>query len=285
MAQFTNQAQLSFRDSVVNSNVAVGEILEPLTAAKTAIPAVYTAGDTITYVVSMVNSGAAVLNGITVTDNLGAYAFGGTTLYPLTYLDGSARLFVDGVLQPAPVVTAGPPLTVTGINLPAGADLVLIYQTTVNQLAPLTQDAQITNSATISGAGVVAPITVSETITASAAPDLTITKSIEPVPVAENGTVTYTFLIQNYGPAATVATDDVTLTDLFDPILRGIVVTLDGETLVAGTDYTYDQTSGLFVTTPGRITVPGATFMQDPVTGAVTTVPGTVQLTVTGTIS
>ena len=37
MAQFTNQAQLSYNNSVANSNVGVGEILEVLSATKTAL--------------------------------------------------------------------------------------------------------------------------------------------------------------------------------------------------------------------------------------------------------
>ena len=37
MAQFTNQAQLSYNDSVTNSNIAVGELLEVLSATKTAV--------------------------------------------------------------------------------------------------------------------------------------------------------------------------------------------------------------------------------------------------------
>ena len=48
MAQFTNQATLSYNGSVVNSNVAVGEILEALSAQKTAVRETYVAGDTIT---------------------------------------------------------------------------------------------------------------------------------------------------------------------------------------------------------------------------------------------
>ena len=42
MAQFINQAQLSYNNSVVNSNVAVGEILEVLSATKTAVLDDYT---------------------------------------------------------------------------------------------------------------------------------------------------------------------------------------------------------------------------------------------------
>jgi hypothetical protein len=37
IAQFTNQAQLSYNNTVVNSNVVVGEILEVVSANKTAV--------------------------------------------------------------------------------------------------------------------------------------------------------------------------------------------------------------------------------------------------------
>ena len=52
MAQFTNQAQLSYNGNVVNSNVVVGEILDTLSAAKKAVTARYKMNDKITYVIS-----------------------------------------------------------------------------------------------------------------------------------------------------------------------------------------------------------------------------------------
>ena len=55
-----------------------------------------------------------------VSDDLGGYDVGGTTVYPLTYEEGSVTLFLDGVLQPPPTVTAGPPLSVSGINVSGG---------------------------------------------------------------------------------------------------------------------------------------------------------------------
>ena len=41
MARFTNQAQLRYGNAVTNSNVAVGEILEVLSATKTAVKTTY----------------------------------------------------------------------------------------------------------------------------------------------------------------------------------------------------------------------------------------------------
>ena len=284
MAQFTNQAQLSYNNATINSNVAVGEVLEVLSAAKTAVTETYTQGETVTYIVSAVNTGAIPLTGITVTDNLGAYTFGETTLYPLTYVNGSVLLYINGVLQAAPAVTAGPPLVVNGITIPAGGNMVLVYEATVNEFAPLGEGESIVNTATVSGGGLSTPLVVTETVTPTAEPQLSITKSISPVPVAENGIVTYTFVIRNNGNAPADAASNVTLTDTFLPILSGLTVQLDGVTLAEGTGYTYAITEGDFATVPGVITVPAATYTQDPTTGVWSVTPGVATLTVTGTI-
>ena len=284
MAQFTNQAQLSYNNATINSNVAVGEVLEVLSATKTAVTETYTAGDTVTYVVSAVNAGTTPVSGITVNDNLGAYQFGETTLYPLTYVEGSVRLYINGVLQAAPTVEAGPPLVVSGITIPAGGNMVLIYETEVNTFAPLGDGGSIVNTATITGSGISNPIVVTETVTPIAEPTLTITKSISPVPVAENGTVTYTFVIRNNGNAPADAAANVTLTDTFDPILTDLTVLLNGVALSEGSGYTYAVTDGEFATVPGVITVPAATYTQDPASGVWSVTPGVTTLTVSGTI-
>ena len=110
MAQFTNQAQLRYGNSVTNSNIAVGEILEVLSISKTAVKNTYHPGGTVTYIISIVNSGTTPITGLTLTDDLGAYAFSTTSLTPLTYLDNTVKYYTNGTLQAAPVVTAGPPL-------------------------------------------------------------------------------------------------------------------------------------------------------------------------------
>jgi uncharacterized repeat protein (TIGR01451 family) len=238
----------------------------------------------VTYVVTLRNTGSAPLNGLTVTDDLGGYDFGGTTVYPLTYEDGSVALFVNGVPQAAPSVTAGPPLVVTGINIPGGGDAVLVYQARANAFANPAEGGTIVNTITVTGDGLSAPITASEMVDAQVAPELTISKSITPSQVVDNDRVTYTFVIQNAGNQPVVATDNAAITDTFDPILTALTVTFDGTPWTQGVQYNYNEATGLFTTVPGQILVPAATYTQDPVTGAYTLTPGIATLVVTGTI-
>ena len=284
MAIFSNQATLTYNGNSTNSNIAYGEIVDVLTATKTAVEGTYTPGELVTYVVTLRNTGTGALTGLTVTDDLGGYDFGGTTVYPLTYETGSVAMFTNGAPQPAPAVTAGPPLVITGITVPAGGDVVIVYQARANGYADPTTEGTIDNTVTITGDGLSAPVTATETVTAEAAARLAITKSITPTQVVDNDRVTYTFVIQNSGNQAVVATDNAAITDTFDPILTALTVTFNGTAWTAGTQYNYDEATGIFSTVPGQIVVPAATYTQDPVTGVYTMNPGIATLVVTGTI-
>lgn len=288
MPVFTNQAQLSYNGITTNSNITTGEIIEVLSVTKTPVTTGYGANDRKTYVVNILNSGNTAFTNLTVTDDLGAYSYtpaGGTavTLYPLNYINGTILYFQNGVLRTAPAVTAGNTLTITGIGVPANGVTTLIYETAVNEFAPLDINDTITNTVTVSGNEITTPITASATIDTIDEPFLTIFKSISPRQVPENGELTYTFDIQNLGNTATVATDNVQIRDVFSPILTNITVTYNGVVL-APTNYTYNETTGLFETNPGVINVPAATYTRDPVTNAILTTPGTATVTITGTL-
>ena len=84
-------------------------------------------------------------------------------------------------------------------------------------------------------------------------PLLGITKSISPVPVTENGSLTYTFLIQNEGNVPANEATAVIVTDTFNPILSNLTVTFNGSTWTEGEDYTYDKTTGTFATGSGKL--------------------------------
>lgn len=283
MATFTNQATLTYNGTIINSNIASGEILEVLSATKTAVITTYSQESEVTYVINIINAGTIGYTGLTITDDLGAYPFGMTTLVPLDYVDGSVRYYLNGVLQPAPAVAIGTSLVISGINVPAGGVATVIYVATANEFAPLGETGSITNTAVIGGNGIT-EIVVEESVTPETDAHLTITKTISPATVTENGQLTYTFTIQNTGNVPITVADSAVVTDTFNPILTGLNVNFNGAAWTEPANYTYDELTGEFATNLGQITVPAATYVQDTVTGAWVTEPGVSVLTVSGIV-
>lgn len=282
MATFTNRATLSYNGVTTDSNIVTGEIVDSISAAKTAVTDIYSSGDTLTYVITLVNTSTSAVTGVTITDNLGAYQYGINTLVPLTYVDNSVLYYTNGTLQATPAVTAGDELVISGITIPAGGNATIVYSAKANSFAPLADGSTIVNTAVITGTGITDAVSVSETVTVSSSAELTITKALSPQTITENSQITYTFTISNYGSQAVTADANAVITDTFDPILRDIQVAFN-DIVWADTNYTYNEQTGVFATTAGVITVPAATYTQT-VTGEWSVTPGTAVLTVTGTI-
>lgn len=283
MAIFTNYATLSYNGKSTNSNTVTGELREAVSVTKTAVGADYGAQDAITYIISIINSGAAALTQLTVTDDLGGYTVGTNTVYPLAYADASVRYYVNGVLQAAPTVTAGPPMAISGISIPAGGNVIIAYKADVTEYAPLAADSTVTNTVSVTGSGISAAVTASETATAVSEANLSISKAVSPGVVTENGQLTYTFVIENRGSAAATAADNVIVTDTFDPILGSVSVTFNSAAWTEGTNYSYDTATGEFATLAGQITVPAASYTQSS-DGSFSVTPGIAVLTVSGTV-
>ena len=198
MALFFNQATLSHNGTSTVSNITTGEIIEALTATKTAVVPTYNANSTITYVLSLLNSSQAAISGLTITDTLGSYSFGALTLKPLDYIEGSVKYYINGVLQAAPAATTIPELAFSNITVPAGGNTTIIYDAKINNFAPLSTDSTITNTASISGNDIANPVTAAETISTENGTNLSINKSLSPTTITENGQITYTFVIENF---------------------------------------------------------------------------------------
>ena len=284
MATFFNQATLNFGGSTTASNIVSGELASGITLTKIAVSRDYSRGDGITYLVTVTNDGAAPYNALTLTDDLGAFQTteGGTAYTPLTYVDGSLLYFIDGESSEPPTAVAdGTGLIISGITVPGGSTATLVYEALTNAYAPLESGATVTNTVTLSGAGIPEPVSATATVTARDEAQLSVAKAICPATVGADGVLTYTFIIQNSGNVA-ASGDDLFITDTFTPILRDISVTLDGAPLEINTGYTYDATTGEFATVGGVITVPAATFERDAASGIVSLTPGSVTVTVTG---
>ena len=285
MATFFNQATLSYNGTVTSSNITAGEIIDVLSVTKNAVSDTYTADSENVYIISIVNTGSSCYRDLTVTDDLGEYSFGESgTAVPLTYSEGSLTYYVNGVAQADPVVVSTSPLTVTGINVPAGGNAMLIYSADTNSFAPLGDEAEIVNTATVSGEGFT-PITASETIAYAEGVDLAISKSLSPAAVEENGEVTYTFVIQNFGAVPVEADSNVVFSDTFTPALTELTAEFNGEAWTSGTNYAYDPDTGVFTSIDGQITVPAAQFIQNEETGEWTAQAGVSTIIIKGRLA
>ena len=282
MASFTNMATLSYNGSQINSNVVTGELRDALTITKTAVSGGYRPGDTVTYVVTLSNTGTAALTGLTLTDDLGGSTVAAGTVYPLAYVPGSVLYYNGGTAQPAPTVTAGPPMTVTGVTVPAGGNATLVYQARVTEFAAPGVEGEIRNTVTASGGGLATPLTATATTAARLEPELTISKALSPAVVTGNGPLTYTFTIRNTGNTALTGQEGAVITDTFDPILNITGVTFNGTAWTSPEDYTYDAATGTFATVAVtvRTLCPGVT-VQEPSAFWVNAASGTVSLPAT----
>ncbi|MDO5558612.1 MAG: hypothetical protein Q4F95_03340 [Oscillospiraceae bacterium] len=286
MAQFSNQASLTYNGVTTTSNTITGEITEVLKIFKDAAAQQYQYGDTIYYEINLQNQGTSDYSNLTITDDLGVYTSGTDTFIPLTFVPNSAIFFSDGIIQQPPTTQiADGKLVISGLSVKANKSSHVLYSVTVNSFAPLSTGSIIENTATISGGTLASPISATEIVTVNTQPNLTIFKDVYPKTIVDNGQITYTFTIQNTGDEATAAAL-ISVSDIFTPAIENISVSLDGVTWPATDNYTYSITDGkgVFVTEPGKITVPAADITQNPVTGEWTINPGIRTLTVTGTV-
>lgn len=283
MATFTNQATLIYNGQPTVSNVTTGELTSGLTLTKTSISRDYGVNDHISYIITIANEGGAI-TGATLTDDLGSYTVGNNTVTPFTYVEGSLLFYQNGILTDGPTAAGGPPLVISGIDIPADGNVQIIYEVATNEFTPHMADASVTNTVTLGGEGVCEELTDTAVVTARDEVSLTIAKAICPPLITECGMVTYTLIIQNTGNTPVVATDDLIITDTFNPILNPITVTFNGDEWTEGVQYTYDETTGGFRTLPGAVPVPAATYTQDPTTGVYSITPGVAVITITGKV-
>ncbi len=284
MATFYNQATLNFGTNTLNSNTTQAELLSGLTITKTAITTEYEAGTSLAYLITVTNMSNTAYNALTVYDNLGAYILpdGVTTVVPLSYVDGSALFYLNGVLQATPDVSSDEELQIGEFTLPAGSTATFVYEAVTNEFAPIGAGAVINNTARVNGGTDVCEVTATATVSATESVSLSIAKAVCPAVVSCNEEVTYTIILQNAGNIPVNATDGLTVNDVFNPILSDISVAINGSAL-SEAFYTYDETTGEFATVNGAISIPSATTTQDS-TGRIITTPGVTVITVTGNV-
>ncbi len=272
-----NRASISYNGSgVVLSNQTNTTLIDQYTVELTKTPVVDTviAGGDAVYVISLVNTGAGVLDGATLTDNLGG------TENQLSYVDGSAQFYMNGELvtgtatPDADGVVFGYADTIT-----PGDNLLVIYAASVG----IAQTGTITNTVTadVPTAEQTQRIIVAQasaTITITPVANVSIFKAASADTVQIGDTLTYTFTLMNTGSEAA---ENINFTDALPEQFNvtSVSYTADGtETPIADTDYTIEAPNTLIIPADGstlEIDIPAATEEG----------PGITTITVTGTIN
>lgn len=297
MSAFYNRATLNYGGEIIDSNTVQGELTTALALDKLAINATYRPGDTVAFAVSVANSGPADADGLRLSDDLGAYAYGGRALVPLEYVPGSARYFINGELLGAPEAEPGDALAFGGLRVPANGNATLIYAARANEFAPVGPEGAIISTSRLdvglanpapaamqpaSGAGL--PLFAAAEVRPEQGARLSIGKRLSPETVAPGEPLTYTLTIENDGNAPVAAGDGATVVDVFDPPLEIMSVRYNGEAWTAPVNYSYDPATGRFATVAGQLSVPAATATQDGESGRWQVEPGASVIEITGTL-
>ncbi|WP_256788232.1 putative Ig domain-containing protein [Frankia sp. AvcI1] len=195
-------------------------VLTPgLAITNTADVSTMTPGGTITYTVSLANTGETAYTGTTVTSSLAG------VLSDATYN-------ADATASTGTVVYSAPNLTWTG-SLAAGASATITYTVTV--LDPDPGDKLLINAVTSPAIGSNCPVGGSApactAVVQVLVPDLTIAKTASSATTTPGGVVTYTVTVTNSGPTPyTGATFADSLTGLLDDATYNADVTASAGT-------------------------------------------------------
>lgn len=281
MKTFTNEATVNYNGITLNSNEVTGFILDQIIITKVAVKNVYSENENIVYIVTARNTTSKDIGGLSLKDDLGMYKDGYKYRVPLTYVDETLKYYVNGELVCKKTPFSKSPFMVTGLTIPAGGNIVLVYETHINEYAKLGEKDYITNTAEIFNYEY--NVECQETVRTANVPILSIIKSLNPTFIKKDREITYTFIIENRGNTKAGKDADIVLEDTFNPQLKNIKVTLNNQCLTFKKDYDYNAVTGEFKTTKGLITVPSAQFKTD-LQGRTVVKPGKTVVQVTGIV-
>ena len=266
-------------DSAV-SNTATTNLIEDyaISAYKISNNLTFRNGENITYQIHISNDGTMDLYNVTVSDNLG-----GVT-NPLSFLDGSATLNINGVNTTIIPTSINPLVFTIPSVLPAGERAIITYVARVNSSLDASVEF-ITNTATISaneGSTTGTPIVVSPdpTVTISRAEyaEVAVTKNVSSNEIVVGETFSYTITLSNSGNL------DATGVIITDTLPNGFVIS-SITSLSNGTqrvfqpdEYSVDPSTNTLTLTTGAtetISVPAAVNGNSGLT--IITITGSIQ--------
>lgn len=261
----TAEYTLNGETNTATSNVLPINLLTDsgLTITKTSDKETFSAGEIITYTVTITNSSSQYLNGVRIIDNLGGNN--------LAYVLSSARLSV-GSTSYAVTPVATNPLTFTLQQLSAGATMTLTYKAQVIFNLPNTVSL-ITN--TVQGIGYPASGTITgyanNTIEKKTESSFTLTKSSSLTDVTTNQSFNYYItLTNNTSNIATVTSITDQLPSNFSPTGGTVKIGSNSPVTLLSSDYTLSSGNTLVVSSLNgdSITVPANSSTILTITGS-----------------
>ena len=239
------------------SNVSTVSVLDQsaLSILKYSSNTSFTPGGTITYYIEIENTGSLYFSGVRINDDLG-----GTPHY-LTYINGSATLYINGQVLQAQVASTNP-LVFTLSPLPAGEKMVLSYMVNVASNIP-SAVTTITNTAEGIGYTYNSQVTDYSTyeINRISGAQLSITKTASAESVSLGQVYSYNITMENAGTAtANVSSITDNLPSNFNIVSVQLRIGNGAINNLTSTDYTVSPTNEFTLpsSTGPTITVPPA---------------------------
>lgn len=284
----TNRATVNYNSgtatAVAYSNTTSTVLNGSLSITKSSLSSEYRVGQELTYIINVTNNGATASQDIRVTDDLGTFTDGAIAVTPLNYV-GTAQLFINGVFVSDLEALVGSDSVFFEIDsIPAGGTAQIIYRARVNEFACFAVGAEITNTACaeyVCNCPCAETVCDSFTIPVEEYADLRVTKSVCPNPVTCGERLNYVIDILNFG---NIDADEVVITDIFDPALEDITVTLNGEILAESRFRYVGGVLTISRATGSEITIPASVCSRDTETDEISIIPGKATVTVSGII-
>ncbi len=284
----TQPASLSFKygdfsgDAISNSTDNNSK--NPITITKESTSSDYFLDDKIDYIICITNQTDFPTSKITIKENLGTYDFENNSKYltPLTYIN-FFKYYVNGISTPlAPPETYPNKIIFSIDSLAPMASSMIIYSAKVNSNTPLEPGSTIKNISSVTVEDFSDPIKTFSESTVKLKADVKIIKQLEPPATLTDKTITYTFLLSNYG---NTEASDVVLNDKLVPTISNMQVLVNSKA-INFSDYSYIDNSFRIPSYNSNynLNIPRATFNFDPKLKKMITNPGIIKIEVKGKI-
>lgn len=285
--QIYNSASLTYKCGLqtgcAHSNTATTTLQDSLSLDAYSLQNTYKANQKITNIISITNNSDEPIKNISVESNLGSYSSETSTFTPMNYV-GISQLYQNGIFEKiinAQIKPTNITFNIDEIN--DHSNILIIYETEINNKAPLSKDSSITQVYTVTSTNILRPITKSISIEAENYANINIVKTMSPNPVIKGQFITYTFNIYNYGNEEAT---NIVLQDSFNPLPSIIDVSVNSQK-ISSEQYSY--INGAFLLprygSDFLINTPPAQFIRNFENGEFEINPGVTVITIKGRIN